>query len=87
MDNQLNALCNEYGVAEYSGDNYYYDDIFNNHNQNDLIFTCLMIAINIVFIFQIIFNSRYFIIFAFMRHSYNKKRIFICPILNLQGCK
>ena len=22
-----------------------------------------------------------------MRHSYNKKRIFICPILNLQGCK
>lgn len=45
MDNQLNELCNKYGVAEYSGDNYYYDDIFNNHNQNDLIFTCLMIAI------------------------------------------
>jgi len=22
-----------------------------------------------------------------MCHSYNKKRIFICPILNLQGCK
>lgn len=47
MDNQLNALCNEYGVAEYSGGIYYYDDddIFNDNNQNDLIFTCLMLAI------------------------------------------
>ena len=50
MDNQLNELnelCNKYGVAEYSGGIYYYDDedIINNHNQNDLIFTCLMLAI------------------------------------------
>lgn len=47
MDNKLNALCNEYGVAEYSGGFYYYDDddIFNDNDQNDIIFSCLMLAI------------------------------------------
>ena len=44
----------------------------------------------VVFIFQIIFYGRNFIILTFMRHSYNKNRknlLIICPILNLQGCK